>query len=552
MDAREDMALLREYAVHRSEAAFATVVSRYVNLVYSAALRQVRDPHLAQEVTQAVFIILARKAGKLGSGTILSGWLFKTVRFTAAAQIKSVVRRQQREQEAYMRSLTSEPNDARTGLAPMLDDALAGLGEKDRQAVLLRFFEERSLAQVGSALAVNEDAARKRVARAVDKLREFFAKRGVVLTAGAIGAALSANAVHAAPAGLTGSISATAVQGSAAAASTLTLVKGALKLMTMAKIKFAATFGAAAVLIAGTMVAVETMVAGASPGPLMESHPAVSAEPAVVVAPAAAPGSTQDRGDAFVVRPVSVASTSVSTEDAPGIDDSAWQRADSRVLAELPPVFIIRPTRFNTTGMATSEGHGFKLMARSVTLDGLIRLMHHLQRSQIVLSPDFPAGHYDVLMTVPDGSTALLEQELKAKFGISAHTEMRDSDVLLLQSKQSDAPGLQPAAAGSGAGSVARADGVFSGGATRMSVRPGAYRAQGVPISGIVRTLQNYIDLPIADATGLSGRYDVDLKWEASAGSDALQKAVSEQLGLELVPGRAPVEMLVVTVESKQ
>ena len=104
----DDMALVREYAAHNSEEAFATLVSRHVNLVYSAALRQVRDPHLAEEITQAVFIILARKAGSLDAKTILSGWLYRTAHYVSAAALKIQRRRQRREQEAYMQSTLHE------------------------------------------------------------------------------------------------------------------------------------------------------------------------------------------------------------------------------------------------------------------------------------------------------------------------------------------------------------------------------------------------------------------------------------------------------------
>jgi RNA polymerase sigma factor (sigma-70 family) len=254
METLDDMALVREYASRGSEAAFETLVTRRLGFVYSAALRQVRDPDLAEEVTQAVFIVLAQKAGRISRKTLLTGWLFRTTRFTALAQIRAGAKRRQREQEARMNSeyVSDAPDAVWEQMAPLLDEALAQLGEKDRQAVLLRFFDNKSLAEVGHFLAASEDAARKRVARALEKLRGYFSKRGVVLTAAAIGGAISANSVGAAPAAVAVAIPAVvAAKGAAAGASTLTLIKATLKLMAWMKAKTALA-GLGIILAAGT------------------------------------------------------------------------------------------------------------------------------------------------------------------------------------------------------------------------------------------------------------------------------------------------------------
>jgi len=141
----DDMELVRRYAQDKSEEAFATLVSRHVNLVYSVALRQVRDPHLAEEITQTVFTILARKAGSLSSRTVLTGWLYRTTRYASMKALTLRRRRQDREQEAHMQSqcdLTEA--DAWKEIEPLLESAMAQLGEQDHNALLLRYFENRS------------------------------------------------------------------------------------------------------------------------------------------------------------------------------------------------------------------------------------------------------------------------------------------------------------------------------------------------------------------------------------------------------------------------
>jgi RNA polymerase sigma factor (sigma-70 family) len=255
MHATDDISLLREYAAGQSDAAFETLVSRRVRFVYSAALRQVRDPHLAEEVTQAVFIILAKKAGAIRSETILSGWLFKTTRFAALAQTRAAVRRRHYEQEACMQSeIQTVANDPLwEQLSPLLDEALAQLGEKDRQAVLLRFFENKSLAEVGNSIGAGEDSARMRISRALEKLRRFFMKRGVGSTTALIATAISAHSVQAAPIGLAATVSATVVKGSAVAASIPALVKGTIKIMAWIKTKTVLVIGAST-LLAGAAV----------------------------------------------------------------------------------------------------------------------------------------------------------------------------------------------------------------------------------------------------------------------------------------------------------
>lgn len=254
MQENDDIVLLRQFAESNSDEAFTTLVARHINLVYSVALRHVDHAHQAEEITQAVFIILVRKARQLRHAKALSSWLFQTTRLTAANFMRSEIRRAHREQEAHMQSLSHESEtEVWSQVAPLLDDAVASLNENDRRAILLRFYEGKNLREVGGALGTSEDAAFQRTNRAVEKLRKFFGKRGFVVPAAALAATLSANSVHAAPTGLTTSATSAALTGSSLAAAALS--EATLKLMTWLKVKFALGIGAA-VLLAGGAVTV--------------------------------------------------------------------------------------------------------------------------------------------------------------------------------------------------------------------------------------------------------------------------------------------------------
>jgi RNA polymerase sigma factor (sigma-70 family) len=250
----DDSALLREYVERDSEAAFAALVTRHVNQVYSVALRRTGNAHAAEEITQTVFVILARKSRSLGRRVILSGWLYQTARLTAATFVRGEIRRARREQQAHRQTALNEPTDeVWPHIAPLLETAMAGLNETDRHAVVLRYFDGKNLKEVGAALGANEDAAKKRVQRAVDKLRRFFTQRGVLLPGAVLTAALSAHAVQAAPPALAQTVTAVAfAKGATAGGSTLTLIQGALKLMAWTKAKTAIVIGAGVLLATGS------------------------------------------------------------------------------------------------------------------------------------------------------------------------------------------------------------------------------------------------------------------------------------------------------------
>jgi RNA polymerase sigma factor (sigma-70 family) len=244
-----DSQLLRAYAEERSEAAFGVLVQRHVDLVYSAALRMVRDPHLAEDVTQAVFVALAQKGRQPADRPVLAGWLHRTAQHLAAKTVRSDVRRHVREKEAAaMNQLVSpEPDLLWEQAAPHLDAALGDLTEPDRDALLLRYFQRKTAREVGQALGVSEEAAHKRVSRAVERLRALLAKRGIAVGAGGLVALISANAVHASPAGLAATVStAAALAGAAVPASTALAAAKTIAMTTLQKTLVAATLALAA------------------------------------------------------------------------------------------------------------------------------------------------------------------------------------------------------------------------------------------------------------------------------------------------------------------
>ncbi|HUJ11763.1 MAG TPA: TIGR03435 family protein [Verrucomicrobiae bacterium] len=387
----DDLTLLREYARRHSEEAFATLVSRYVNLVYSVALRQVRDPQLAQEITQAAFIILARKADSFGPKTILSGWLCRTARYASLNAQTIQRRRQRREEQAHMQNSLTDGRNASSPsmqeetwvqIAPLLDAAMEKLSRNEHDALVLRFFENRSFKEVGAALGASEDAAKMRVSRALEKLRKFFTKRGVSSTTALLAGAISVNSVEAAPVAVAKAATTVAIaKGSIASASTITLVKGALNLMAWAKVKT-------------TLLGTSVLVAAAT-------------------------------------------TTAVAI---------SWE-LKSEALDKNPPVVILRPTQFqHMTGGASS---GLRFVEENVSLRALLEEAY-LQAAnfqpleyRMVLPSDCPTGHFDFMFTQSGSAPEALKNEIKKQFGLVAHVETRQTAVLLLKVTNPNAPGLK-------------------------------------------------------------------------------------------------------------
>lgn len=254
-----DLDLLRQFAREQSQDAFSEIVRRHLNLVYSAALRQVRSSQLAEEIAQSVFADLSRS----GTGILpvnetnsLAPWLYTVTRRTAIDVIRKESRRQLREQIAVEMQNMNATENSGAGFQPawseierFLDEAMESLDETERAAILLRYFENKNLREVGENLKISDDAAQKRVSRAVEKLREFFSKQKIAIGASGLAALISANAVQSAPVGLAATISAAAIlAGTVVQTSTAIATTKVIAMTTLQK----TIIGAALAAVVGT------------------------------------------------------------------------------------------------------------------------------------------------------------------------------------------------------------------------------------------------------------------------------------------------------------
>jgi RNA polymerase sigma factor (sigma-70 family) len=259
----EDRQLLKRFVQDHSQEAFAALTARYLSLVYSVCRRELDDADLAEDVTQAVFLILARKAPSLRREVVLSGWLFQTARFAARNARLQETRRKAYEQkaaEARMEQPMETEDAAWTEIEPLLNQSLAALRDGERECVLLRFFQQMSFAETGAAMGLSEEAARKRVTRALEKMRRFFVKNGVVVPGTAFAVLLPTHAVKATPAGLAPAIAQSTLGIAAGHTATAALTgshvyqlsEGVLKAMKIAQVKMIA--GVTALAVIGTAV----------------------------------------------------------------------------------------------------------------------------------------------------------------------------------------------------------------------------------------------------------------------------------------------------------
>ncbi|MCX6927407.1 MAG: sigma-70 family RNA polymerase sigma factor, partial [Verrucomicrobia bacterium] len=285
-----DWQLLQAYAKNRSEEAFAELVKLHLDWVFSVALRHVGDRQQAEDVVQSVFVLLARKARDLGPGTSMGGWLFRTTRLVAGHARRAELRRKSREETAC----TMSPDTTSPGtdeilwqqLAPHLDQAVAALSDADRSVILLRFYERMPLGKVGERMGVSEEAARKRVNRALEKLREFLDRRGVKLGGVALATILAEKTVHTASAALADAVVKISLAAASASASVMLpeLARETLNAWRWAKLKLVAGLATGSLALIATLVLLKMLAFGHAPGqaPQLAAAQAGSPSPAPV------------------------------------------------------------------------------------------------------------------------------------------------------------------------------------------------------------------------------------------------------------------------------
>lgn len=405
-----------------------------------------------------------------------------------------------------MQSTLNQTNpDAWAQLAPLLDDAMAELSETDRTVLVLRYFENQTARETAASLRMEEDTVQKRATRALEKLRKFFTRRGVALSAAAIAGAVSANSVQAAPAGLAVKISLVAAKGAMASGSTLALVKGAWNLMMWGKVKMAAVIGSALLLTASTTIII-----------LDQSNPS--------------------RMDAFL----------------PDANLTHFRTA--------PPMAVVQPTHVleahgaPTITMGRKENE--KLIGRDISFKLMFSTAYGIDWPHLLFLTDAPTNNYDYLVTETNRAHERLQAEIKKVTGYAGRKEVRPVEVYLLKANPEAPTKLR----GSNERYTRYAKSDPAGYGKGSTIYHGNYNSYPT-LPALIADLEYRFGKPVLDRTGMTNHSGLVVDWDFNRihipkgyffaqamreHNETLKQALHDQLGLELVPSREPVEVLVV------
>jgi RNA polymerase sigma-70 factor, ECF subfamily len=479
-----DNLLMAEYDARRRDETFAALVRQHINLVFATAKRQVGDHGAAEEITQNVFVALAQASGKLKSHPTIAGWLYRTTLNKSREWLRSELRRHQREQVAVSRELgRSEGDSVWSPLVPLLDEALMGLREPDRLAVIMHYLEGQTFHEVGSALGIGEDTARKRVNRCLDQLTQFFHRHGFAVAALTAGAPLFTLSSHAAPAGLTASVTSSGLAAghSAASTSTPTLIKAALKFMAWTKTKTIIGIGIGVLIAAGT--------------------------------------------------------TTVAMMGIEALQTPAWQKHyDLSFVDRLPAQVKILPSLAVTLKShlhVSGTRHG-KVLGLGQSVSDILMMAYGVGPAQLTWNaPIFGARYnfesgYDYIANFPKDNNMVFQQAVRKTFGLAGRYETFDTNALILAVKFPNAPRLR-AASGESSGNE----------------QWNLYSAHGQGMDTLVNYLETRLGIVIVDQTQLEGNYDIDFTWDSGT-REGLEQALLGQTGLELIPTNMTVQIVVI------
>jgi uncharacterized protein (TIGR03435 family) len=476
--------LMATYDARRSEEVFAALVRQHINLVFATALRQVGDYGAAEEITQNVFVALAQASGKLKSHPTIAGWLYRTTLNKSREWVRSELRRHRREQVAVSRELArSEGDSVWSPLVPLLDEALMGLHESDRLAVIMHYMEGQTFREVGSVLGIGEDTARKRVDRCLDQLTHFFRRHGFAVPTLSAGAPLFALSSYAAPAGLAASVTSAglAAAHSAASTSTLALIKGAIKFMALINTKTAIGVGIGLLVAAGT--------------------------------------------------------ATITVKGIEALQTPAWQKHyDVSFVNRLPPQVKILPSLSSTlhSRLHVSGERDGKVIGLGQSVADIVVGAYGVQPAQLIWNAPLSGsrynwiGRYDVIANFPKDNDKALQKAIRKTFGLIGRYETIETNALILAVQFANTPGLHPAS------------GELSGNENFNS-----YSAHGQSINTLVNYLESSTGIVVVDQTHLNGDYDIDFQWDGRT-RDGLKQALLNQAGLELIPTNLTVQILFV------
>ncbi len=484
---KSDMMLVREYAAHNSEEAFATLVSRYVSLVHLAALRQVCDQNLAEEITQTVFIILAHKAGSLDSKTVLPSWLYRTANYVSGTALKIQRRREQREQKAYMQTMIQEAQTEVTWeqLAPVVGQGHGPVTGERPRCPGPAFFPKKELQRNGRLDRRGRTGGAEARGASAGKASRHFRQMGREFD---LGDHCRSNFRPFSPSSATG---------------------------------------------------VGPSGDGGRDGQGRDGN-RFDVCPVIGSVENDCPDKSENGGSDWTgpaVGSATAATVTISYVETEAARRDLWRvpNFNYTLLDLTTPQMRILPTKFSGDVDSHWAVNDFgKLGGIKASVAEMAWIAYRFKPGRVLFPGGPPQAEYDFISTLAEGNEKALKQELENKLGFIGRIERRDVDVLALRVRNPAAGGLKPPIIG-------RED--------ESWWTKGNYHCSNQNLSSLAAALESYLKQPVLDETGLREHYQMELKWkeqgDADLNRDEIMKSLEDQLGLELVPGHQTIEMLV-------